>query len=277
MLFAVLLFAFLPGHAADVSPHWNKSGCGTCHSNPAPTDNSDVRLPDYDTLCTDCHGETADSVCPHPTGIPAGNLGPLRLPEIYSTALVDERIVCTTCHAIELQCTGGRQEHYQNPSFLRNGPSRRGRGCFDCHDTAQYEKLNPHQLHPGGKSSTCLFCHEDQPDSDAATEIRFRLGGAAQCLGCHPVVPHPLSVLGSTATDTWTHLVIPPFAMLARMKAAEDRTGVVLPLDSENSSINCTTCHNVHDPNLPDYPLQTETGAADKLRMRDICEACHDK
>jgi len=276
-LLAFLLFASAAGHAADVSPHWSKSGCGTCHSTPAPTDSSDIRLHDYNTLCTDCHGDAADSVCPHPTNIPTRDPGSLQLPENYHTALVDERIVCTTCHAIKLQCTGGRQEHYLNPSFLRDGPFRSGQACFECHDTAQYQKVNPHQFDPGSKSSDCLFCHKNQPDPGAATPVQFRLSGAAQCVGCHAVVPHPLSVLGSTTTNTWTHLVVPPIAMLAHMKAAEDRTGIVLPLDSENGSISCTTCHNVHDPELPDYPLQTESGASNKLRMRDICEACHDK
>ncbi|NOX69736.1 MAG: hypothetical protein GXP15_11160 [Gammaproteobacteria bacterium] len=228
-------------------------------------------------MCTNCHDETSAAVCPHPTDIPVRNSGPLQLADVYGTALVDERIVCTTCHAVVLQCTGGRQEHYQNPSFLRNGPFRPGQACFECHDAAEYEKLNPHQFDQAGESSACLFCHEDRPDADAVTRIQFRLSGAAQCLGCHPVVPHPLSVLGSTVTDKWTHLVVPPADMLVRMKAAEDRTGVALPLDSEDGSVNCTTCHNVHDPELPDYSLQSERGTSNKLRMRNICEACHDK
>jgi hypothetical protein len=260
----------------DESPHWSKSACSTCHANPAPTDASDVRLDDHSKLCLDCHGETAPSNCPHPTNLPTQHIGDLKLPESYRSALVDDRIVCTSCHAVKLQCTGGRLEQYQNPAFLRDGPSRQGQACFDCHDTKRYKKLNPHTRVSDGQTQACLFCHNDVPDPEKITRTEYRESGNVQCTGCHKTVPHPLSVPGAI-TDEWTHLVVPTPEILTRMQATEGWTGIRLPLDPVDGAIRCTTCHNVHDPDLADYPLQTDEGTASKLRMLDICEACHDK
>lgn len=279
LLVGVLFLASLSGDAAaaaEESPHWDKSACDTCHNSLVPADSSDVRLDDHNELCADCHDESAASSCPHPTDLPAQDLEQFSLPEPYRSALDDDQIVCTTCHAINLQCTGGRRAQYENSSFLRNGPSRQGQACFDCHDTEGYEKLNPHRLSADSGTETCLFCHNEAPDQELVSHAGFRLGDDLQCAGCHRVLPHPLSAPGASS-DEWTHLVVPTPDIRTRMRAAEDRTGVALPLDPDDGAINCTTCHNVHDPGRTDYPLRSDDSAPNKLRMLDICEACHDK
>ncbi len=279
MLVGTLLCASLSSRAADAtgeSPHWSKSACATCHDSDAPTDNSDVRLDNHSALCVDCHDEAEASTCPHPSNLPVQDFGQLKLPESYRSATFDDQIVCTSCHSVTLQCTGGRREQYENSAFLRKGSSRPGQVCFDCHDIEHYEKLNSHNAGPNERTQTCLFCHNEAPNTNNFILPDLRLSGDLQCTGCHRAVPHPLSAPGA-ATDEWTHLVVPTTEIVTRMKSTEDRTGIVLPLDPDDGSIRCTTCHNVHDPDLPDYPLRSEEGAANKLRMTDICEACHDK
>jgi len=273
-LLALSSFAETP----DESPHWRKSACSTCHDDPMPTDATDVRLSDYNELCMDCHDESASSTCPHPTNLPTEDLGETVLPESYRSALADNTIVCTSCHSVQLQCTGGRLEQYQNPAFLRNGPFRPSeQACFDCHDKNHYKKLDPHQPVVSGQTQVCLFCHADVPDVETEPNLQYRLRGNLQCTGCHKVAPHPLAMAPDVKSDEWTHFVVPTPDTANRMQATEDRTGIVLPLDPDSGAINCTTCHNAHPPDLHQYPLRSEDGAEDKLRMLDICTACHDK
>lgn len=262
--------------AAESSPHWNKSACDSCHDSPAPTDSSDVRSKNHGEICADCHDDSAQTTCPHPTNFPERDSAQITLPESYRAAMVDGRTVCTTCHSTKLQCTGGRREQYQNPAFLRSGPARPGQACFACHDTERYQKMNPHTFDATAHSQNCLFCHTDMPGAADVTQPGTRLSGNLQCTGCHKVLPHPLSAPG-TSSDTWTHLAVPRLDMVAQMNAVRDQTGIVLPLDPDDGAINCATCHNVHDPELPGYPLQSDDGTANKLRMLDICKACHEK
>jgi hypothetical protein len=262
----------------DESPHWNKSACLTCHNNPLPIDDTDLKLDNYSDLCTDCHSETTASACPHPTDLPIQDLGQLTLPDSYHLALADDRIVCTSCHSMQLQCAGGRREQYQNPAFLRNGPFRHpGEACFECHDSDSYEKLNPHETVADGQTQTCLLCHDIVPVPGGNSGPGLRLAGNLQCTGCHVVTPHPLSMAPGANADTWTHLVVPTPEILSRMQAARNRTGITLPLDPYDGAVNCATCHNAHAADEPLYPLSSESGTQNKLRMVDLCEACHDK
>ncbi len=263
---------------SEESPHWDKSACITCHNNPAPVDASDLRVEPFSELCADCHDNDADSTCPHPTNLPTQDLGQLSLPDSYRSALVDERIVCTSCHSMRLQCTGGRRERYRNPAFLRNGPFRHpGEACFECHETERYSKLNPHLPAQDGDRQSCLFCHSSDPNPATGTDSGYRLVRDQQCTGCHTVAPHPVSIAPVARAVEWTHLVVPTREISKRMRAARDRTGITLPLDARNGAVTCTTCHNVHDPDSPEYPLRSEDGTASRLRMLDICEACHDQ
>lgn len=278
---APLLVATLLASAVatpDESPHWDKSACTTCHNSPAPTDASDLRVDQQTESCMDCHDNDAASECPHPTNLPVQDFDQLTLPDSYQSALDDERIVCTSCHSARLQCTGGRREQYRNPAFLRNGPFRHaGEACFECHSTENYTKLNPHQPARTEGAQTCLLCHNDDPSPTGGIDSGYRLHGNEQCTGCHTVAPHPLSIASSASADEWTHLVVPTREMLNRMQATREKTGISLPLDANDGAINCTTCHNVHEPDSPDYPLRSEDGTASRLRMLDICEACHDQ
>jgi len=284
LLFAIcsaLIGLALPAGAAensDDSPHWDRSACGTCHSNPSPTGSTDLKLDKHSELCSDCHGGLRSSACSHPTNLSVNSLSDFQLPEVYESALADDLIVCTSCHAMELQCTGSSREQYQNPAFLRNGPFRfAGEACFECHDDARYEKRNPHEQVSAGqtKMHTCLLCHSTPPDEPG--DVGYRLRGNLQCTGCHPVDPHPQSVAPGSRASSWAHLLVPTPEMMNRMQAAEDRTGVRLPLDPDSGAVYCATCHNPHDPDLQQYPLTSARGAAVRLRMQNICEACHDK
>ena len=280
LLGAFLLLVDAP-HAAetiDVSPHWDKSACITCHYSPQPTDSSDLRSVNQVELCAECHNDSTTSACAHPTNVPALIRGQGVLPEPHRSALAGDRIVCTTCHSMAFQCKGGSREQYQNPAFLRSEAFRHASdACFDCHHLGRYKKLNPHQAKLDGETQSCLFCHNDVPDAEKGTSTGTRLSGNLQCTGCHRVEPHPLSMVPGTRVDEWTHLVVPTDDIVNRMQAAEDRTGIKLPLDPDDGAVTCSTCHNPHEPGLATYPHLSEEGAVSRLRMLDICEACHDK
>jgi hypothetical protein len=277
-LLVILVISVPASGAPQESPHWNKTACGTCHSHAMPVDSSDLKMDDHSEGCADCHNNSSAAECPHSSGLRADSTTDSNLTRIYHDALADGQIVCTTCHATELQCTGNNLDRYGNPSFLRGGPYRQfGEVCFECHDNVAYQKLDPHQEQVTERGASCTFCHTGTPDEAVPGSSALRLIGNSQCTGCHTVAPHPLSMAPGATPGTWTHLVVPDEVTVQRMLSNWERSGIALPLQTDTGEINCATCHNPHDVESSGYPLRSAPDSKNRLRLSNICEACHDK
>lgn len=268
----------------DASPHWVRGACQVCHTQGQPNA-ADARLKSTaGALCAGCHEDGDATACPHRSDLSTGDEAPAQVDDALGKALVDGSIACTTCHDLSVQCLGNRDARYRNPAFVRGGPFKdTSEFCFLCHKSRYYKKLSPHRQVRGGKvqEQTCVFCHEEVPGKETGRRIAYRMGRdlAKQCTGCHPVAPHPSAMgfgIGSDS-NSWIHLVAPPEAVLERMRLTEKRTGAKLPLDPTTGKIFCATCHNPHDEDLPGYAAASPAGEGHKLRVPDLCGACHDK
>ena len=61
------------------------------------------------------------------------------------------------------------------------------------------------------------------------------------------------------------------------MQKAQAETGIGLPLNPLNGEVFCATCHNPHDFKFGGEHGSQELEAKNRLRMSNICQACHDK
>ena len=271
---------------AQDSPHWNKSACQTCHMEAAPVDGKvNLNAPDAETLCETCHGDRGDALpCRHASGIPTGDLG---VGDEFRASLKDGQLVCSTCHDIVYQCEHPAA-HYaaRNRGFLRARSSyRAGDFCMQCHDALEYEKLNPHSGVTGTPPRpTCLLCHRSFPESGGTGELNVQFNMQHDlndtCLGCHNVKPHPRRMTfggGARDAEEWVHFVQPSSEVLENMRKAQDETGIGLPLNPLNGEVFCATCHNPHDFKFGGEHGSQEHDAKNRLRMNNICQACHDK
>lgn len=282
----VMIAAVMPGVSqaageTEVDPHWNKATCQTCHVGGSPTaENSDLQAADAEQLCEGCHGSRAGALpCRHSSGIPAADH---RMPDSYREALKDGQLVCTTCHDLVAQCLAPHKSYgLANPGFIRDRKTRnRGEHCFECHNAAGYEQLDPHTMEGGDPAlPTCTFCHASMPvkDDRGWLSVDFNMSGSRNdmCRGCHKVQPHPGGMFSNEPIG-WDHLAVPSAEILENMKQAEERLGFVFPLDPSNGEIYCATCHNPHDEALEGYPVAARPGTDYRLRVDNNCQACHD-
>lgn len=261
------------------SPHWSEDTCQSCHVDAAPVAGSiSLTAGSAEELCETCHGDRGDArPCRHAANIPAGDLG---VPEIFRASLKDGQVVCSTCHDIVYQCEHARPHFsFQNRGFLRDRTSRDvGDYCFKCHDSSAYEKLNPHDGITGMPPKlTCLLCHERLPETSAVggIELHFNMRHDMNdtCRGCHKVRPHPGIAFGGKQVG-WEHLAKPSVAVLEKKRQTEEKTGIVLPLSPYNGEVMCSTCHDQHGF---DSGNDTEQSPKHRLRMDNICQACHDE
>ena len=140
-------------------------------------------------------------------------------------------------------------------------------------------KLNPHQMEAGNPPQpTCTFCHATMPVKDESgwVSVDFHVEGSLNemCFGCHRVSPHPgFSLSGPVG---WNHLAIPSIEMRGNMDRAEAALEIKLPVDPNTAEIHCATCHNPHHESLEGYAEANTSGAKKRLRVANICQACHD-
>ena len=269
---------------AAESPHWNKSMCQTCHTDELPVAGSaGLKNANVEGLCESCHGRSGDAPgCRHISGMPMGDL---EAPETFRESLDDGAVTCTTCHDIVYQCKNARRQFsFQNPMFLRERKSlRTGEFCFNCHVVDDYKKLNPHTGVSGSSQSpTCLLCHATMPHAGDKGELVVNFNMQADlntiCVGCHDVRPHPSGMTFSRAEqETWVHLVVPPDDIRENMSESRAALGVELPLSPVTGEIFCATCHNPHEFKVGGEHGSQEPAMKHRLRIRDICQACHDK
>jgi hypothetical protein len=255
-------------------PHWDEQACSTCHGEGTPTS---IENYEDDAMCGRCHEKPGTQSCRHPSNLVLGNSGPVTLPDGYSSSTQGGKLVCTTCHDPLVQCQGDKLAPYLNPRFLRGGPFRQpDEVCLLCHDTASYEKLNPHAQLTGGKirQDVCRFCHNGTGDRISASS-GFRIDASTQCLSCHAVAPHPMSMIPGSGIDRWNHLVVPGESTMRRMGATRERTGARLPVEPGTGKITCATCHDPHEAGV----VAGDPQFMDRARLRPVarCENCHEK
>ena len=271
--------------SAQDDPHWNKGTCQVCHENAAPVaGNVKLHEDDAEALCDTCHGARGSAAsCRHSSDIAVDtqNFG-----DKFNGSLKEGKIVCTTCHDITYQCKNPtRQYSFHNPGFLRDRTSRdTGDYCFECHEKAGYEKLNPHAgtaVDPA--RPTCPLCHTGIPETSNTGQlvVDFNMPDDLNdtCRGCHVVQSHPKSMSfgGPQSMEEWVHLVVPSAEVLENMREAQAETGIGLPLNPLSGEVFCATCHNPHDFKLGGEHGSQEREMKNRLRVNDICQACHDK
>jgi len=272
-----------PGVTTETNVHFNEHYCTECHlQRPNKGDAVQLRYENY-TLACRCHGYTSDTYT-HPVDIPLSAEKLATIPAEFP--LTNNKITCTTCHNMALQCEPKFEFKRHNKAFLRTDPSL-GRTflCFQCHQEKQYKMLDPHkQLDASGaiNSESCLYCHETKPDVESATlesrengEDTVHLVGDLEvlCLRCHnnKAGNHPLST---------NHRVKPSEKVSTRMHWSEKNLSIILPLNDEGK-ITCITCHNPHELGVIPTEKAASAGASDKGRLRkawgggSICVACH--
>ena len=286
--FAVLIAGLLlsAGASAVDDPHWDKNACQVCHLEVAPVDGEiNLNATDAETLCDTCHGKRGDALpCRHASDIP---LGDLEIADGLRSFLKDGQVVCSTCHDVVYQCEHPAA-HYaaQNRGFLRARQSYEASDfCLQCHDSLEYAKLNPHTgVAETPPRPTCKLCHVSFPETSNAGElvVEFNMQRDLNdmCLGCHNVKPHPRRMtFGGGPRDAvgWAHFVQPSNEVIENMQKAQAETGIGLPLNPLNGEVFCVTCHNPHDFKVGGEHGSEEQAAEYRLRLNNICQACHDK
>lgn len=278
------VMAILAVGTLQANPHWSAKGCPTCHVDATPGSPAATLIANTaEETCHRCHGEDVRQ-CPHVSEVPAGNFLS-SMPDDYRESLQDGAVVCTTCHDLSVQCLNPkRSQRYKNPGFLRGGRfDERTEQCFGCHEKSGFKQLSPHMQVRGKdniKQGTCLLCHESLPmkvGDSSWTDVRYNVKGDMNdvCRGCHNVGSHPTVSFG--VMTEWAHLAVPPIEMGQRMRRTAEDTGAIFPLDLTSGKIYCATCHNAHDKKLAGYPVAAEPGSRLKLRIDNICGACHEK
>ena len=255
-------------------PHWDDQACSTCHGEGTP---ASIKNYDSDAMCGRCHEKSGTQSCRHPSNLVSADTGSVSLPDDFRSATRGGRVVCTTCHDPLVQCQGDKLAPYLNPRFLRGGPFQQSdEACLLCHDKAPYKKLNPHaQLADGEiRREACGFCHT-LAEGKISASSGFRIDASTQCLGCHAVSPHPMSMIPGSGIDSWNHLVVPGESTMRRMNETRERTGARLPVEPGTGKITCATCHDPHEAGV----IAGDPPFLDRARLRPAarCEDCHEK
>jgi hypothetical protein len=287
-VFVVIILAASQWSAAQDgqgSPHWNEDKCQMCHVDAMPVaGNISLNEADAESLCETCHGDRGDALpCRHASGI---SIGDISISDALRGSLKDEKVVCSTCHDVVYQCERPKQQFSsQNRGFLRDRTSREsGDYCLKCHDSSDYEKLSPHagiaRMPP---RPTCLLCHANIPATSDTGQliVEFNMEHDLNdiCQGCHAVRPHPkgMSFFAARQTEEWVHFVAPSEEVLGRMREFQAESGLVVPLNPQNGEVFCATCHNPHDFKIGGEHGSEVRDTRYRLRLNNICQACHDK
>jgi len=265
----------LPGVEAKEAqlpdPHWRADRCADCHT---MTNGKALPIPvqKTDEICLGCHDGKKAALEAHPIH-KIFDERTYRKPPGWP--LVNERLVCLTCHNINLTAGHSHPQPLFNRSFLRGGPVREMEEfCMNCHKPAFNKKLNPHlMLNPDRsiRKEACLTCHVKVPDRTARTPTTQPYLKAIPLVLCRSCHPYHIDYFEPGHIG----LVMPP-AMRAHTPPQ-----IVLSLTGR---IICATCHNPHPRGLfpPGSALDwnaMQIVGSDKVlspvRSREFCLQCH--
>lgn len=244
--------------------------CAACHNNAAPTKNSAsfVKGREPSSICLDCHYYSSNH---HPIDfVPEW---PYSLRGLDSFPRFNGQIKCLTCHEVH-----GGPDLSETPKLLRNGPYNDKRKlCADCHDWGKFNIENPHLVsniindpQNLNEDPACLTCHYFNPDPEAerTEDVTFKADVSFLCWLCHP------SMSGGFFNQHF--LVKPSKKVLERIQRTERDMNVIIPL-VPRGRITCATCHNPHAEGTISYePASKGSSSKFKLRLQNICIACHD-
>ncbi len=119
---------------------------------------------------------------------------------------------------------------------------------------------------PGAQSLLCLSCHDGSAAIDAygaqATGANYisttnRVGYGGDLTKDHPIGFDYTSTLGSAAN----HLNSPTTVVAAGLPLYAN-------LGASSHTLECSTCHTVHDPTITPFLRMNNAGSA-------LCRACH--
>jgi len=275
------------------SPHWNKDACIACHTTTAANAGQNKLRDKYpERTCYNCHSPAFDHRYIHPSDVRPDKKMLAGMDKSMRDTLARSKntITCTTCHDLTLQCSSDfRKQKATNPKFFRGGPyDNRSQLCFLCHDSKQYQRLDPHdQVDAQGEIQTtkCRVCHADSIERlNQVTDTDQLVFNATEslssmCWGCHPWTPHPGGQFTFFKKNSGPeHLVKPPQEIRQRLEEMSKKNHVAFPLEPDTGKIFCATCHNVHEKGVIKNPEKAR-GADSKKRLREqkICSYCHFK
>ncbi len=249
------------------NPHGSED-CSFCHTVSVEASAANLKQ----DVCVQCHAAAAINDMIHPLQ----NVNPksvkMSIPASFKLE-ADGSLGCLTCH--QVACKIDRS----NRTFLRGGPYKREIDfCYNCHNKADYKKMNPHnQVQSDGSidNSTCLQCHVKQPSKDDHPTIarEMQLDMAATCNKCHSLHTHEQNHQGK-------NIELSKKATVKRFNETQQKFGLTLPL-SEDNLIQCNTCHYTHNrgtlaADQVVYEGDGENQRFLRLSKENLCYACHD-
>jgi|GEM_PF-386233 len=183
-------------------------------------------------------------------------------------------IDCQTCHGIkDIKDIPFDEVDKKADNFHRGGPYKQLTNfCYNCHKKEDYQRPNIHKLlDKKGEydKKACEYCHKKAPDPKkeiVLEDLKFRLPPQKLCFGCHLKTPH---------LNAFAHQVKADEKMRERIKQAEQKQGVILPLDSDGK-VMCATCHSPHEPGVISTTKPAGKQVADATLKEGVSYVEHD-
>lgn len=272
------------------NPHWKANACGSCHKGKPSRTNLRLRDRNANRLCKNCHEVVWPHSYIHPVGMKPSKAMSRRMSRSFRRAVnkAGGVISCTTCHDLSVSCRNKNKEKLANPLFFRDHDYAKPRTelCYQCHDRAAYQRLNPHeQISKSGRlnEKSCRVCHDSVPDASKVKGIEnvgfnVKENLSSMCMGCHPWKPHPGGsfIIGSGKLPD--HLVVPSSLVLEKLNHSQKTKQISFPLEPGTGKVFCGTCHNAHEPGvIKNSAAAKGAGSKKRLREQQICINCHDK
>ena len=279
------------------NPHWQREGCPACHQATMSAGRAmpPLRNDNINQLCGSCHDPSIVAEYIHAVGMTPPEDFLERMPAGFKAAIerAGGTVTCIACHDLPIQCRSQNVDQQKiNPLFFRGGPyDSRTALCFNCHDSASYQRKNPHdQITDEGDLNTevCFYCHQTTPSRSSSRDIydvSFNVSESLEklCTGCHPYRPHPggawFNAGGNRAGGGANHLRVPSDDFLQQIIKTRKEQDIILPLEPETGRIFCATCHNPHERGVQ-FLSRADKGADGYKRLRrgrfNVCSSCHD-
>ena len=179
--------------------------------------------------------------------------------------------ICVVCHTPHNSDTAVIQAPLWNHGVTTTTFNMYSSGTLDATSTGQ----------PGGVSKLCLSCHDGTVAIDSfggASGTSFVSGPKAIGSSGNLNDDHPISINYDSALALVDQGLHDPSTRNVTIGAGGDktRTGTVANMMLSNGTVQCSSCHDVHNnfavPGAPGFPLLKVTKAGST-----ICLTCHNK